>query len=406
MDIESLPNWLDFGPMWTPYVLGGLAIVLSFVTFLVARFIVARGLFWLSSRTENKYDDIIVKSLRPFRFAWIAPLLIIYFLARLLPDTADIIRQVALFLIMWLVIITLNRLLNAVNIIYEASPLYKGEPIQGYLDLLKILILAGGLILTVSLFTGQPPVVLLGGLGAAMAVLLLIFHDTLLSFVASIRIQSNDLIMEGDWLEVPSYGADGTVLNMALHAVTIQNWDKSLTMIPTHRLLEAPFKNWRGMEESGARRIKRSIHVDVNSVRFCDEGMLERVKRIELIEPFVDTRLAELERWNREHNATADNPVEGRQLTNIGVFVAYVDAYLRTRDELHQEGMTLMARQLEPGPRGLPVEVVAFTKTTASAEYEAIQGDIFDHLLATLPEFGLRVFQEPTGLDFQLVAQR
>jgi miniconductance mechanosensitive channel len=404
MTIESIQNWLDLNPSLAPWALGGAALILGIVVFAVARFVIARGLVYLSRRTETKYDDIVVDKLRPFRFAWIAPLVLFYFLANLIPEGTGIIRQIVLFLILWLMVLTLNSLLNAANAIYEASHFYRGEPIQGYLDLVKIILALAAIIISISLFTGQSVVVLLGGLGAAMAVLLLLFRDTLLSFVASIQIQSNDLIKEGDWLEVPSFGADGEVVNMALHTVSVQNWDKTLTMIPTYKLMEIPYKNWRGMEESGGRRIKRSIHIDLNSIRFCDEELIERFKTVDLLKEFIETRLEEIDEWNRQHNATPDDPVEGRQITNIGVFQAYVTNYLKGRPDLHQEGMTLLVRQLAPGLNGLPLEVYGFAKTTAWAEYEAIQAEIFDHLLAALPEFGLRLFQQPSGLDFQALA--
>jgi miniconductance mechanosensitive channel len=401
MTPEDIQAFIDAYPVLAPWVLAGAAVILSVVVFLITRLLIARGLLYLARRTENKYDDILVDKLRPYRFAWIAPLLVIYYVANLVPDATEIMRQVVLFLILWLVVITLNSLLNAVNAIFEASHFYRGEPIQGYLDLIKIILFLVALVLSISLFTGESPLVLLSGLGAVTAVLLLIFRDTLLSFVASIQIQSNDLVKEGDWIEVPSYGADGDVVNMALHTVTVQNFDKTFTMIPTYKLLETPYKNWRGMQESGARRIKRSLHIDVNSIRFCDAEMIERFKQIDLIKDHLDARLAEIEAWQQAHQAPPDDPFEGRQLTNIGVFQAYVTAYLKSRPDIHAEEMTLLVRQLAPGPTGLPLEIYGFAKTVDWAVYEGIQAEIFDHLLAALPQFDLRVFQEPTGLDFQ-----
>jgi len=237
-----------------------------------------------------------------------------------------------------------------------------------------------------------------------MALLLLIFRDTLLSFVASVQIQSNDLVKEGDWIEVPSYGADGDVINISLHAVRVQNWDKTITAIPTYRLLDTPYKNWRGMQESGGRRIKRAGHIDLNSIRFCDQEMIERFRQIELVRDYVEVKLADAAQWNEAHRVGAENPFNGRQLTNMGVFRAYVINYLRGRPDVHQEGMTLLVRQLAPSPTGLPLEIYAFTKTVEWPKYEAIQADIFDHLVAAMGQFDLRVFQEPTGMDFQTLA--
>jgi len=401
MTYQDIQHWVEMNPDIAPWVLGGAMITAGIVLYLVVRLLVARSLVYLASRTANKYDDIIVAKLRPYRFAWIVPLLVIYYFAGLLPDSAALIQDIVLFLILWLAIITISSLLNAVNAIYEASRFYHGDSIQVYIDLVKILLILVGLVMSISWFTGKSPLVLLSGLGALMAILLLIFQDTILSFVAGLQIQSNDLVNEGDWIEVPSYDADGQVLNISLHSVKVQNWDLTITVIPTFKLVETPFKNWRGMEESGGRRIKRAIHIDVTSVRFCDEAMVSRFREIDLVKDYVEAELATLEQWNREHHVNPHSPVNGRQLTNLSTFREYVCAYLRSRQDLHQDKMTLLVRQLEPGPSGLPIEVYAFTTTVDWIEYENIQAEIFGHLVAAVPEFGLRLFQEPAGIDFQ-----
>lgn len=405
MTAEDVQALLDLDPTLMPWVLGGAVVVLSVVVFLIARYFIAQGLVYLSTRTKNKYDDVIVDKLRPFRFAWVAPLLVIYYLAGLLPDAAQLIRQAVLLIILWLVVLTINSILNGVNAIYEASDRYRGVSIQGYLDLVKLILVAGALIVTASVLTGQSPVVLLSGLGVVMALLVLMFRDTVLSFVASLQINSNDLVREGDWIEMPSFGADGSVMNISLHTVKVQNWDKTITVIPTYKLLEAPFRNWRGMEESGGRRIKRAIYVDLNTVRFCDREALERFKNIDLIEDYL---AAKLSAGGQTVSASA-NPGSlstAPQLTNMEVFQAYVSSYLRNRPDLHQEEMILLVRQLAPGPTGLPLEIYAFTKTVEWAAYEAIQAEILDHLLGAMPLFDLRVFQEPTGADFRALGGR
>lgn len=402
--IEIVQDWIELNPTLAPWALGGAAVITSLVVFLIARYLIARGLVYVAKRTENKYDDIVVEELRPFRFAWIAPLLVIYYFADLLPDVAELVRQGVLFLILWLALITFVSLLNAVNAIYEASDFYRGQSIQGYLDLGKVILIVVGVILTVSLFTGESPLVLLSGLGALTAILLLIFRDTLLSFVASLQIQTNDLVKEGDWIEVPSYGADGEVINIALYTVKVQNWDKTITMIPTYKLLDTPYKNWRGMQESGGRRIKRAIHIDLNSIKFCDQEMVERFRKMDLVKDYVEARLADIAQEGKVRDTSPRNRLEGRQITNVGVFRAYVINYLKSRPDIHQEGMTLLVRQLAPGPTGMPVEIYLFTKTVEWTEYEAIQADIFDHLVAAMPQFDLRVFQQPTGMDFQALA--
>lgn len=397
MTTENIQALMDLNPVLMPWILAGVALILSVVVFVIARYIVARGLVYISKRTESKYDDIVVEELRPFRIAWLAPLLLIYYFAYLVPDGTELIRQIVLFLILWLVVFTFNSLLNAVNTIYESSNYYRGVSIQGYLDLIKVALVAAAIMLTVSVFTGRSVLVLLSGLGVLMALLVLVFRDTILSFVASLQIHSNNLLKEGDWIEMPSFEADGAVTNIALHIVTVQNWDKTITVIPTYKFLDTPYKNWRGMEESGGRRIKRSVHIDMDSIKFCDQAMLDRLGKIALLKDDMKARLAEIEAWNEEHGVDPEDPLGGRQLTNMDLFQAYVTNYLKSRPDLHQEGMTLLVHQRAPGPTGMPLEVYAFTKTVEWVEHEAIQSEIFDHLVAAMPYFDLWVYQRSGG---------
>jgi len=390
MLIESIRAWVDQNPVLAPWVLIAAFVVLGLLLYLIARFLIARALLFVARRTENRYDDIVVEELRPFRLAWLAPLLVIYCSASLLPEATEVIRRIVLFFILWLVIVTTNSLLNAVNTIYESSDYYHGESIQGYLDLIKIILILVGITVTISLFTGKSVLVLLSGLGAAMAILILVFRDTILSFVASVQIQAQDLINEGDWIEVPSYGADGEVVNISLHSVKVQNWDKTFTVIPTYKLVEVPYKNWRGMEESGARRLKQAIHLDVTSVKFCDRELLERLQKIDLIKDFVADKLALSE---PPHGGAGDGLDLSEQCTNLDVFREYVGSYLRLRPDICKEDMTLLVRQFAPGPQGLPLEIYGFTKTTDWARYETIQAEIFSHLAAVVPLFDLRLFQ-------------
>lgn len=396
MTIEIIQLWIEENPI---LAFGGV-IVLSIIVFFIARLIIGRGLYSLASRTETKYDDIIVKKLHPFRVAWAAPLIVLYSFAYLLPDLEKFIQNTTLFLTLWVVVFTLTALLNALNDIYESRPSFTGVSIQSYLDIVKLLIIIIGLILSVSLFTGQSPLVLLSGLGAIMAVLLLVFRDTILSLVASIQISANDLLKEGDWIEVPSYGADGDIIDISLASIKVQNWDKTITVIPTYKFSVVAFKNWRGMTDSGGRRIKRSLYIDMASIKFCDKSMLKRFQQIELIRPYLEEKLAEIEAYNKEKGITPGSTINSRQLTNIGTFREYINAYVANLDEIHREDMTFLIRQLAPSPQGLPLEIYVFTKTTVWADYEHIQADIFDHLLAAAKEFDLRLFQEPTGADF------
>lgn len=380
MDINAVIGWMESN-IWQ--ALGAVALI-CFLVFVIARSVIARGLVYLSGRTANTIDDIIVESLRPFRIAYLAPLFTLYSLAYLFPDIQGFIENGVLFLALWVVIATLNSLLNALNTIYENRKNFSGVPIQGYLDLVKLLFLIVGTILTISIITGQSPLILLSGLGALTAVLLLVFRDTLLSLVASVRISANDIVKQGDWIEIPSFEADGDVIDMSLHNITIQNWDKTISIVPTYKLLETPFKNWRGMSESGGRRMKRSLSIDMASIDFLDAVEVQKLRKLPGLKDL------------------AEDP----ELTNVGAYRQYAEALMRRNPDLHHEGMTLIVRQLSPGSKGLPIELYAFTKSTEWGTYEAIQARLIEHLIAILPEFDLRIFQEPSGSDFNKLTVR
>jgi len=402
MDTSLLQIWIKNNP---ETAFAGI-VVLSVAVFLVTRAVIGRGLVYLAKRTKTQYDDIIVEKLRPFRVAWLAPLVLLYLFAYLVPGIQTAVEDITLFLILWVLIATVNSLFNGVNQIYESSPAYSGVSIQGYLDVLKIILLAVGVILSVSLFTGESPLVLLSGLGALTAVLLLVFRDTILSLVASVQIAANDLVKEGDWLEVPSYTADGDVINITLHNIKVQNWDKTISVIPTYKMMDVAFKNWRGMQESGGRRIKRSIYLNLSSVKFCDAESIARYKQLDLLKDFF---MDQNGKPGGSKSSTGLQPAEAinsRQLTNLGVFRAYIDAFLRQDDRLHKDNMTLLVRQLEPGSQGIPLEIYVFTKTTNWEIYENIQAEIIEHLIAAAAYFDLGIFQLPTGMDVSALANR
>jgi miniconductance mechanosensitive channel len=387
MTFTDIKTWMDANAQIAPWVVAG-AILLAFI---IARFLVARGLVYLTKRTRNQWDDIIVKNLRPNRLSWAAPLAVAYYFAFLWPQYTNNIQIVTLFLMLWLGIATINSLLNAINVIYESRTNYAGVAIQGYLDLTKLVFIGVGIILSISIVTGKSPLLLLGGLGALTAILLLIFQDTILDLVASVQIAANDLVKEGDWIEVPNFNADGDVVNMSLNSIKIQNFDKTFTVIPTHKLQEVSFKNWRGMSQSGGRRIKRSLFLDILSVHFCSPEELERLKSIPLLAAFVEQH-----GWEPKGSEPTGAVDVKPRLTNVGAFTAYLDAYLRQRPDLRKD-MTILVRQLDSGPNGLPIEIYVFTNTTEWEPYEEIQASIFDHLFATLPEFGLKVLQHPSS---------
>ena len=306
----------------------------------------------------------------------------------------------------WVVLtlaLAFSHALDALNDLYERRPDARNKPIKGYVQVAKIavFILAG--LSIVATLAGVRMLHLVTGLGAATAVVMLVFQDTILSFVASVQISSDGRVRVGDWIEMPSQDADGDVTDIALHTVTVQNWDKTVTTIPTRKLISESFKNWRGMTESGGRRIKRALYLDQASVRFLEATERDGLRRFVLLRDYLDTKERELADWNAGLGADAALPVNARRITNLGTFRAYVERYLRHHPQVHRD-LTLLVRQLQPGPTGLPLEIYCFTNDTRWAVYEGIQSDIFDHLLAILPEFGLRVFQEPAGADFRALA--
>jgi miniconductance mechanosensitive channel len=264
----------------------------------------------------------------------------------------------------------------------------------------KIFIFFVGAILMISTLINQNPLILLGGLGALSAVLLLVFQNSILGLVAGIQLSANDMVRVGDWIEMPKHNADGDVIEITLTTVKVQNWDKTITMIPSAAFISESFKNWRGMQESGGRRIKRSIFIDVSSIQFCTEEMIERFKKIQYLKDYIEAKEKEIEAYNQEHNVDPSSKVNGRRLTNIGTFRMYIQKYLENHPRIHKD-MTTMVRQLAPGEYGLPLEIYAFTNDVRWAVYESIQSDIFDHIFAAAPEFGLRVFQNPTGHDMR-----
>lgn len=298
----------------------------------------------------------------------------------------------------------LTAFLSAIGDRHAARQQPGQRPIKGYLQVLALVayLLAG--VVAVGLVLDRDPLVLLTGIGAASAVLLLIFQNTILSFVAGIQLTTDDLIRVGDWIEMPEMNADGDVKDIALNTVTVQNWDKTLTIIPAHNFLGKSFKNWRGMQASGGRRIKRSLDLDLSSVRFLTDDELEHLGRFALLRPYLEEKRAEIAEWTARNPAAREDVLNSRRLTNAGTFRAYVTRYLRAHPQIAQD-MTFLVRQLQPGPTGLPLEVYVFVNDVRWVVYESVQSDIFEHLIAILPEFGLRLFQEPSGSDMRALGE-
>jgi len=398
MQTLNLQGWIEL----YPEIATALTVILLLLVYLLARLVFGRGLTYIATQTKTKYDDMVVKKLRPYRASLLAPFIILYTFSYLAPGAMEVIQKISLFFILWLSILTLNGLLDAFNQIYESTPTFTGVSIQGYLDIAKIFSYMVGIILSISVITGDSPLVLLGGLGALTAILLLVFHDTIMALVASVQISANNLVKEGDWLEVPAFEADGVVINMNLHTIKIQNWDKTIAVIPTHKIMDTAYRNWRGMQESGGRRIMRSISLDQNSIQFCSPEMINRYCRIDMIADYITKRRQVIDQYIHEHGAP-DSPLDGPQITNVEIFRAYIDAYLKQHPGIHHvPEMDFVIRELAPTASGLPVEIYVFSKTTKWDEYECIQAEIIDHLIAAAAFFDLRLFQQPAGSDFAL----
>ncbi|WP_144097357.1 mechanosensitive ion channel family protein [Croceicoccus sediminis] len=338
------------------------------------------------------------------RLANVIPLMIVSKGIMLVPNLTEGVRIVVQNLaeagIVLSIAFAISGALNYVNELYSRRPEAKSRPIKGYVQVVKIVVFGGAAILAIAVLMEESPLLLLSGLGAMAAVLMLVFKDTILSLVASVQLSSNDMLRVGDWIEMPQLNADGDVIDIALHTVKVQNWDKTITTIPTHRLISESYRNWRGMKEAGGRRIKRSMFLDQNAIRFLSDDELATVRRFRLLDSYLARKDEELRDWNAKALREGCDRVNARRITNIGTFRAYVIAYIKAHPHIRDD-MTMLVRQLPPTPQGLPLEIYCFTATTVWNDYEAIQSDLFDHLLAILPEFGLRIYQEPSGLDFQ-----
>ncbi|AOH35598.1 mechanosensitive ion channel family protein [Luteimonas sp. JM171] len=346
------------------------------------------------------------------RLANVVPALVIAGGIVLVPGLPDgialLIRNLAQVFIVLTVVMAIGHVLDDINAIYERRPDARNKPIKGYLQVAKIVLYALAALITIAILAGVELLHVLTGLGAASAVLMLIFQDTILSFAASLQISSDGRVRIGDWIEMPSENADGDVIDIALHTVTVQNWDNTITTVPTKNLISHSFKNWRGMIESGGRRIKRALYIDQGSVRFLEPDEVENLHRFMLLDDYLRKKEQELREWNTQlAERGGDAPVNHRRVTNLGTFRVYVDQYLAKHPGIHQ-GMTSMVRQLQPTEAGIPLELYCFTNDVRWVYYEAIQSDIFDHLLAILPEFGLRVFQRTSDapIDVRLHDQR
>lgn len=382
-----------------------LVIIIGCLLYYAAKFIIVRIIRRIARRTKNRWDDVLLEKKVFNRMAFLLPGILIY---QSIPATLDefapqLVSMAIKFTNIYIVLVFLlviNSFFNALYAIYQDTEYAKFHPIKGFIQVGKMIVFTIGALLMLSYFFNQSPLVMLTGLGAFSAVLLLIFKDPILGFVGGIQLSANDMVRQGDWINMPKFGADGTVLEISLTTVKVQNWDNTITTLPTYSMVSESFQNYRGMKEAGARRMKRSINIDMASVKFCTPEMLDKFRKINILKGYIDAKQAELEQYNSENQVDDAILVNGRRQTNIGVFRAYLEAYLHQHPQVHKD-FDLLVRQLQPTPTGIPVEVYAFTTETQWSSYENVQSDIFDHILAIVPEFELFVFQSPSGHDMK-----
>lgn len=395
-----------------PIVFQAGGLVALFVLGWIADWIATRWMLRIAraavGRSVTHWDDALLNAKFFHRVANLFPVLFVYFGAELValdPTVELVVQRVALASATLITAVAISAFLNAVGDIYAALPDVGRRPIKGYLGFVRLLVYLICAIVALSILMDRSPWIFLSGLGAVSAVLLIVFRDTLLSLVASIQITSNHLLDVGDWIEMPACGADGDVIDVTLHTVKVQNWDKTITTIPTHAFIASSFKNWRGMSESNSRRIKRALYLDLESVRFLDDEEIERFSRFALLRDYIAAKQGEISSYNAEAGRNPEFNADIRRLTNAGTFRAYMLEYLKQHPKIHSE-RTLIVRQLPSGPEGLPIEIYCFTNDIVWANHEGIQSDLFDHFIAVAPEFGLRIFQNPSGGDFARLGEQ
>jgi miniconductance mechanosensitive channel len=416
---ERVDKWLtDFfelsgvSPYWHDFLLSFfkvlIAILISYLFFKITHRLLLTFLKRLAAKTETMWDDILVEQKVFNRLAYLVPAYILHISVPLaLAPYPELVTFVQLGIKIYSTIIVMlifSAFFNSVLLIYQQYPVAKTRPIKGYIQVAKIILYLLVAITVISFLLGQNPLLMIGGLGAFSAVLLLVFKDSILGLVAGVQLTVNDMLRPGDWISLPKYDADGTVIDITLTTVKVQNWDKTYTTVPAYALFAESFKNFRGMEESGGRRIKRSINIDMNSVKFCTPDMLQKFERIHYVAKYIKDKEVEIKQYNEAQNIDPHVLVNGRRQTNLGVFRNYLKNYLLNHPKIRTD-MTFLIRHLQPAETGIPIEVYVFSREQAWDVYEAIQADIFDHILAVIPEFELRVFQNPSGADFKSLVE-
>jgi miniconductance mechanosensitive channel len=386
-------------------VIAGLYLfILALLANFAAKRFIAYVIHPIIKKTSIQWDDLLIEHNVIVRFSHLVPAAIIHLFATTLfaksPGVLGFVNGVVNVYLIVIVLFVIDGVLNFIRGVWERSAIGTRYPAKSFIQAAKLIINLIGLIFILSSLLNKELIVLFSGLGAVTAILLLIFKDAILGLVAGFQLAVNNMVMVGDWISMPARGADGDVIDVSLTTVKVQNFDKTITTIPTYALITDSFKNWRGMKDAGGRRIKRPLHIDMRTIQFADEELLEHFKRIRLLRPYLEEKLEDIQKYNEGVGEDLSELINGRRLTNIGTYRAYCLAYLRNHPKI-QPKMTLLVRQLTSGPQGLPLEIYVFTNDIVWANYEGIQGDIFDHFLSVLPEFGLSAYQAPSGADLE-----
>lgn len=379
-----------------------LLILFSYLAYRLTWYLFKRIFIPIMQRSKNQFDDILLKHVFFKKISFLVPALLLYYFAEGalfdLPLLVNLIKTLLNISFVLIAVLIIDSLLSTVNDYYNRFEISKDHPIQSLIQITKIIIYLVALLFVIGTLMHRDLSSLFISLGTLSAVLMLVFKDPILGFVGGLQLIFNKMIRIGDWVSVPKHHADGVVTEITLTTVKIQNWDKTITTLPTYSLISDSFQNWRGMEESGGRRIKRSVNIDMDSIHFVREEELEQFRKIKVLKPYLDKKEKEIETYNKKFKVDPDILINGRRQTNLGIFRAYLKVYLHNRNDLHSD-MTFLVRQLQPSEKGIPIEIYVFTKTTAWAEYEDIQADIFDHILAVIPEFNLKIYQYPKSGD-------
>lgn len=405
---ELLISWgmsPSLADMLDQFIAFAIILIIAFLADAVCRKILLEVVARLVKQTRATWDDIIFdRKVMIHLSRMVAPIIIYVFIpvafAETSPSTMAFIQRVCLIYVIIAFLSFVNSLLKAVYTVYSEKEHLRNRPLKGMLQTVQVILWFVGGIIVVSILINKSPVSLLAGLGASAAILMLVFKDSIMGFVSGVQLSANDMLKVGDWIAMPKYGADGTVIEVSLNTVKVRNWDNTITTIPPYLLVSDSFQNWRGMQESGGRRVKRSINIDMTSVRFCTPEMLAKYRKIRLLKDYVEQTEQVITDYNREHDIDNSILVNGRRQTNLGVFRAYLTAYLKSRPDINQN-LTCMVRQLQPTDHGIPMELYFFSAIKDWVPYEGVQADVFDHVLAIIPEFDLQVFQSPSGRDFQ-----